>query len=165
MQGLYPVGNLNKLTAHPPLDQARIRQLVPHSGPMCLLERATFWDERRIRCEASSHLHPGNPLRAGGVLRAITGIEYAAQAMALHSALLQHGTPGEDGYLVSARDVWCKAVTLDRAGGQLEIDAERLTGDGSSAIYAFALRAAGTEILRGRAAVRLAQHRFDRSPR
>jgi len=136
-----------------PLQQARIRQLIPHAGPMCLLDRATFWDDTRIRCEASSHLDPDNPLRHRGVLRAVTGIEYAAQAIALHGALAQAAAPAHAGYLVSVREASCKATALDAARGHLKIEAERLMGDGTHAIYAFALRAAGVALLSGRATV------------
>jgi predicted hotdog family 3-hydroxylacyl-ACP dehydratase len=136
-----------------PLDQARIRELIPHAGAMCLLERATFWDETRVRCETSSHLDPGNPLRREGVLRAAAGIEYAAQAMALHGALLQASGPARGGYLVSVRDVRCSVAALDSAGTPLEIEAERLMGGGANVIYAFRLHAAGVELLSGRATV------------
>jgi predicted hotdog family 3-hydroxylacyl-ACP dehydratase len=140
-----------------PLQQARIRQLIPHAGPMCLLDRATFWDASSIRCEAWSHLDPGNPLRHGGVLRAVTGIEYAAQAMALHAALAQGPAPARPGYLVSVREVSCKATALDAVREHLEIEAERLMGERTQMIYAFALRAAGVELVRGRATVILGE--------
>ena len=146
MQGPYPV-------LQPPIHQSQIRQLIPHAGAMCLLERATFWDRTRICCQASSHQDPCNPLRRQGVLRAVTGIEYAAQAMALHGALLQGGAPARNGYLVSLRDVRCRTSTLDVAASPLEVEAERVVGDGSNVVYAFALRAAGADLVSGRATV------------
>jgi predicted hotdog family 3-hydroxylacyl-ACP dehydratase len=137
----------------PPLDQARIRQLIPHADRMCLLERATFWDQTCIRCETTSHRDPANPLRRDGSLRAVTGIEYAAQAMALHGALLQQDGAARNGYLVSVRDVRCRVPTLDTAGQPLEVEAQRLTSGGSNVVYAFALRVAGAELISGRATV------------
>jgi predicted hotdog family 3-hydroxylacyl-ACP dehydratase len=120
---------------------------------MCLLDRATFWDARRIRCEASSHLDPANPLRRGGILRAVTGVEYAAQAMALHGALTESAGRARAGYLVSVRDVSCAATSLDAGRGHLEVEAERLMGDARKVIYAFALRTGGAKLLSGRATV------------
>ena len=138
---------------HAALEQPRIRELIPHTGPMCLLDRATFWDARRIRCEASSHLDPANPLRRGGILRAVTGVEYAAQAMALHGALMESARRARAGYLVSVRDVSCAATSLDADRGHLEVEAELLMGDERKVIYAFALRAGGAKLLSGRATV------------
>jgi predicted hotdog family 3-hydroxylacyl-ACP dehydratase len=123
---------------------------------MCLLDRVLAWDSAAIRCEASSHLDPDNPLRRAGRLRAAAGIEYATQAMALHCALT--AAPGsQPGYLLSLRDVRCEAVGLDAAGSplQVEVEAERLMGDGSSAVYAFAVRAGSVTLVTGRAAVAL----------
>jgi predicted hotdog family 3-hydroxylacyl-ACP dehydratase len=146
MQGPYPV-------LQPPIHQGQIRQLIPHAGAMCLLDSATFWDRTRICCQASSHLDPCNPLRREGMLRAVTGIEYAAQAMALHGALLQGGARARNGYLVSVREMRCHASTLEVAAAPLVVEAERVAGNGSNVVYAFALRAAGTELVSGRAMV------------
>jgi predicted hotdog family 3-hydroxylacyl-ACP dehydratase len=135
------------------LEQARIRELVPHAGRMCLLERATYWDERRIRCTASSHLEADHPLRREGVLRTAAGIEYAAQAMALHGALLRGEHRAGAGVLLSLRDVRCRVPTLDALPGAIEVEAEQVMSDGANLIYAFAVRAAGEELLSGRATV------------
>ena len=75
---------------------------------MCLLEGVSSWDERSIRCIAVSHRDPGNPLAADGHLGAACGVEYAAQAMAVHGALLQPQPQGANafGMLTSARAVF-----------------------------------------------------------
>ena len=70
------------------LDHAWIAAHIPHHGSMCLLHAVSQWDERRIVCEALSHVDPDNPLRAQGRLGAANGVEYAAQAMAVHGGLL-----------------------------------------------------------------------------
>ena len=70
------------------LDRAWIASHIPHQGSMCLLDYVEAWDRERIRCRASSHRAADNPLRAYGRLGAACGIEYAAQAMAVHGALL-----------------------------------------------------------------------------
>ena len=70
------------------LDRAAIARRSPHQGRMCLLERVLDWDAAQIRCGAVSHRDAGNPLRAHDRLAAACGIEYAAQAMAVHGSLL-----------------------------------------------------------------------------
>ena len=69
------------------IDANRIRELIPHAGTMCLLENVVELDDTSISCETCSHLDPRNPLRHKGHLSSLCGIEYAAQAMALHGAL------------------------------------------------------------------------------
>jgi predicted hotdog family 3-hydroxylacyl-ACP dehydratase len=58
------------------------------SGSMCLLERVLAWDAAHIHCLATSHTGAGHPLAHAGTLGMANGIEYAAQAMAVHGALL-----------------------------------------------------------------------------
>lgn len=70
------------------LDRAWIAAHIPHQGSMCLLDAVREWSGEAITCTASSHTDPANPLRADGRLGAANGIEYAAQAMAIHGALL-----------------------------------------------------------------------------
>jgi len=136
------------------IEQSEIRKLIPHAGAMCLLERVEHWDETRIRCSASSHRRGDNPLRRAGRLRAICAVEYAAQAMAVHGALVapRQGPP-RVGLLVSLRDVACAAVQLDDQPGVLTIEAQRQLGGPTEVVYAFAVRAGGTELLTGRATV------------
>ncbi len=77
---------------HVPLDHAWIAAHIPHQGSMCLLDAVLRWDTQHVACSATSHGDPSNPLRQFGRLGAACGIEYAAQAMAVHGALLaQHG--------------------------------------------------------------------------
>ena len=51
------------------------------------------WDATRIRCRSATHRSPDNPLRLHGRLGAACGIEYAAQAMAVHGALVAASAP------------------------------------------------------------------------
>lgn len=127
---------------------------IPHQGDMCLLDAVVEWSDAAITCRAVSHADPANPLRAGGRLGAATGIEYAAQAMAVHGALTA-GTdaPPRQGYLTSVRSVILHADRLDDVGGALEVHAERLSGDGNHILYQFSVDHAGRCLLEGRAAV------------
>jgi len=136
------------------LNQAEIAGLIPHAGAMCLLDGVVDWDENRIRCVSRSHLDAGNPLRAGGRLPAVCGIEYAAQAMAIHGGLAGSARARpRAGYLASVRDVVCRRERLDDLEGDLVVEAERLMGDEDRVIYEFRLRVGDAEVLSGRAAV------------
>ena len=121
---------------------------------MCLLDAVKAWSDSAITCRASSHTDPANPLRAEGRLGAANGIEYAAQAMAIHGALIA----GDDaaprqGYLTSVRSVSLHVARLDDLPGELDVQAERLSGDANNILYQFSLSHAGRCLLEGRAAV------------
>ena len=135
-------------------DRAWILAHIPHQGSMCLLDAVTAWDTAHVRCTASSHRDAANPLRAHGRLGVMAGIEYAAQAIAVHGALLAGAdAPPAPGFLGSARGVECLVDRLDDLDAPLEIAAERLSGDARTLLYAFTVAAAGRTLLRGRAAV------------
>jgi len=138
------------------LDHAWIAAHVPHQGSMCLLDAVESWSAEHIRCRAVSHRDPANPLRAGGRLGALTGIEYAAQAMAVHGALRAGGeacASSRPGMLGSARAVECLVSRLDDIADDLLVEAECLSADDRALLYAFTLSAGGRPLLRGRASV------------
>jgi predicted hotdog family 3-hydroxylacyl-ACP dehydratase len=145
------------------LDRTWIASHIPHQHRMCLLDGVVEWDEARVVCRATSHRDADNPLRAHGRLGVACGIEYAAQAMAVHGALLTaEGAPPRIGYLTSVRDVALHASRLDEVVADLEIEALRHSGDGNNAIYRFTVRADHRELLCGRATVVLDAGRFAR---
>ncbi len=134
------------------IGKAQIAALIPHTGAMCLLGSVVSWDRTSIICR-STHLRAADhPLASGGRLDTACGIEYAAQAMALHGGL-NAGRRPEAGYLASIRDVTAHAGQLDAAGDELEVTATLLAGDTAGAVYRFALTCGGVMILEGRAAV------------
>ncbi len=137
-------------------DQAWIAARIPHQGSMCLLDAVLQWDAAHIVCRASSHTRTDHPLRADGSLGMANGIEYAAQAMAVHGALLagSDSAPAA-GFLASVRDVKWQAPRLDTQAAELQIHAQRLSGDGNTILYSFHLEAGGSTLLSGRASVML----------
>jgi predicted hotdog family 3-hydroxylacyl-ACP dehydratase len=137
------------------LDHAGIAALIPHQGAMCLLDRLEHCDEARIVCVAGSHRDPTHPLRTASGLLAPCAIEYAAQAMALHGALLGRaaGTPARPGYLASVRGVRLHRPRLDDLEGELCIEARREAGNARQVLYGFTVTHAGAAIAEGRAAV------------
>ena len=135
------------------MDKLALCALIPHHGNMCLLDGVESWNENRIVCISNSHANVDNPLRKNGRLHALIGIEYAAQAMAVHGALLtQDGTP-RPGYLAGLREIQFFAQSLDYPQAMLRVEAERLMGDSQHLLYQFRLYADTVKIISGRTAV------------
>lgn len=136
-----------------------IETLLPHAGRMRLIDRVVSYDESQIVCESSSHRAPDHPLAENGVLAITCGLEYGAQAMAIHGALLaaQAGPAGaRHGYLVAASDLLWSVARLDQCAAPLTIEAVSEFRSGPQVAYRFELRAAGDVVLSGRASVMLA---------
>ncbi|MBC7696739.1 MAG: 3-hydroxylacyl-ACP dehydratase [Bacteroidia bacterium] len=137
------------------LNHAWIENHIPHQGDMCLLDYVEHWDKETIVCRASSHRDIDNPLRAHGQLGIACGIEYAAQAMAVHGALLapiDSVTP-KVGYLVSVRGVTMVVTQLDNVAADLLINASCIMANESNMLYQFSIHADDKLLLEGRAAV------------
>jgi predicted hotdog family 3-hydroxylacyl-ACP dehydratase len=120
---------------------------------MCLLDSVLRWDAEEILCQTGSHLLADNPLRAGR-LGVANAIEYAAQAMAVHGALLA-------GDAARPRPViWPACVKpAGIASGWMRLDtpllvhALRLSGNDITAMYRFALHAGERLLASGRLGV------------
>jgi predicted hotdog family 3-hydroxylacyl-ACP dehydratase len=161
------------------LNRAWIESRIPHHGRMCLLDEVIAWSAAGVSCRSSTHREADNPLRAYGRLGIACGIEYAAQAMAVHGALVTGGAAaaGADldravapttealdarapaarapaaGFLAAVRDVRFHSLRLDDVQGDLICDAVRMAGDATTALYEFELRSEAALLLRGRATV------------
>lgn len=137
-----------------PLDHAWIAAHIPHSGAMCLLDEVVEWSDETIRCTATSHRDPHNPLRTNERLAAVCAIEYAAQAMAVHGAVLSaaSGRP-RAGFLASVRNVETHVERLDTLEAPLVVVAERISGDVNNILYQFVVNCNDQTIVEGRAAV------------
>lgn len=134
------------------LDHAWIAAHIPHQGSMCLLEEVLSWDLQRIACRSLCHRAVDNPLRAHGRLGAACAIEFAAQAVAVHGALLQcpPATGTGFGMLTSARRVEFAIARLDDLPHELLVSAQRLHSDAVSALYSFALHDGERLLAQGR---------------
>lgn len=145
-----------------PLDHAWIAARIPHQGTMCLLDGVQSWDAQRVRCFASSHRAADNPLRAHGRLASACGFEYAAQAMAVHGALLAaRDEPRRAGFLASIRNATLHVGRLDDIAEDLTVEAELVSPEGNVVLYDFAVRAGVRALLEGRAAVVLDASMFE----
>ncbi|HXQ31961.1 MAG TPA: hypothetical protein VN790_08375 [Steroidobacteraceae bacterium] len=136
-------------------DRAWIERHIPHQGTMCLLHGVLDWNANRVRCLSRAHHSPDNPLRARGRLGAVCGIEFAAQAMAVHGALLapEPGLERRVGYLASVRSVELLASRLDDIEDDLIAAADRLGGDDATVLYRFTLSAGTRPLVTGRATI------------
>ena len=157
------------------LSRDDIARRIPHQGSMCLLDTVTAWDDKHISCQASSHRAPEHPLRAHGRLGAACGIEYAAQAMAVHGALVAEtlasdnsssadSTPARAGYLASLRSVTLYVDRRDTVTGPLTVSAERMMGDANTVLYSFTVQAGAQTLLSGRAVVVLDAAALSKQP-
>jgi predicted hotdog family 3-hydroxylacyl-ACP dehydratase len=141
------------------MNRSWIEARIPHQGRMCLLDEVIEWDPHHIRCRTETHRAPDNPLRSHDRLGIACGIEYAAQAMALHGALAGGapgagaGGPSRVGLLAGVRDVRLHVLRLDDIESDLICEAAHLAGDSLTALYEFALRDRDRILLSGRASV------------
>ena len=150
------------------LNRAWIESRIPHRGRMCLLDEVIAWSAARVSCRSRTHREADNPLRAHGRLGVACGIEYAAQAMAVHGALIAASSSADRGaplagapaagapaagFLAAVRDVRFFSLRLDDVQGDLICDAVRMAGDATTALYEFELRSEAALLLRGRATV------------
>ena len=143
------------------LDHAWIAEHIPHQGNMCLLKNVQAWDQDKIVCIADSHRALDNPLRAHDKLGIACGIEYAAQAMAVHGSLLAFNNklaPANNerpkvGYLVSVRGVSMSTTRLDDIKEDLTLTAVCMMASESNMLYQFTVSAHNKILLEGRATV------------
>lgn len=136
------------------INRAWIAAHIPHQGSMCLIERVECWDEQSIECTTSTHLRDDNPLRANNSLGIANAIEFAAQAMAIHGALLlDEDEKPKAGFLTSVRDVQWQRSRFDDIAGELKICAQRISGTDVTVLYSFEITCDAQCLITGRASV------------
>jgi predicted hotdog family 3-hydroxylacyl-ACP dehydratase len=145
------------------LNAVQIAELIPHQGSMSLLDAINALDAHRIDCSAVSHRNLSNPLRENNILHAVCGVEYAAQAMALHGALSPSKSASTDtfkprgGRLASLRSVEFFVSRLDDIDENLIVSAALLMRDENNMMYEFTVSTSSTgtsqTLLQGRATV------------
>jgi predicted hotdog family 3-hydroxylacyl-ACP dehydratase len=136
------------------VDKAALCRLIPHHGTMCLLDGVEQWDDTSITCMTASHRDATNPLRRDNRLEGICGLEYAAQAMAVHVGLLEKGKKRRltVGYLGAVKNLTLRAIRLD-VKGDLTVQAIRLVGEMNCFIYSFRVSVGRETFLDGRASI------------
>jgi predicted hotdog family 3-hydroxylacyl-ACP dehydratase len=127
---------------------------------MCLLESVESWSEESISAHASIDVE-SSPLTIAGKLDGTAAIEYAAQAMAVHGALLgevadAQGKPQRKplmGFLASVRSIVCHRPWLSDANNPMRISATRTAGIDSPVSYDFSVCAGDIVYVTGKATV------------
>lgn len=131
------------------LNREQIERRVPHSAAMCLLDSVLAWDEANIHCQARAP-DAAHPLARAQRVPAVAALEYAAQAAAVHGALLEPADAPRAGLLAMLGEVDLPASELDPQGGALEIRAELLSRNPAGCLYAFEVRDQRACVARGR---------------
>lgn len=138
------------------IEREALCALIPHAGDMCLLDSVEAWDATDILCHSNSHRRDAHPLRRDGRVAVVHGLEYGAQAMAVHGGLLarDNGRIAPPGYLAALREVRFYVDFLDDIDAPLEVRAHCLVGGaGGSFMYEFSVHGGGREVLEARATV------------
>lgn len=135
------------------LDRTRIEALVPHAGAMCLLDEVTHWSPATISCSSAGPAR-GHPLARGGEVSAIAATEYAAQATAVHGALLESAQSPRAGLLATLVDVQL-GCGIRIGGPALSIEAELLGRSPAGCLYGFQVRTGRDAVAAGRLMVAL----------
>lgn len=136
------------------IPRERLLDLVPHAGSMCLLDSVNEYSRDEIVCETSSHRDPANPLRRDHALSALHLVEYAAQAMAAHGALIAEGT-AQPGMLAALRDVRLHVGHVHDIPGKLTVRARRRLARDEGLLYEFSVSGNGQLLCEGRIAIAL----------
>lgn len=131
------------------LDRADIERRVPHTGTMCLLNEVMQWDATHIACTAVA---PGaaHPLARDGRVPAIAAAEYAAQAAAVHGALLDGRDSPRAGMLAKLSEVELHTACVAADDGPLAVRAELLSSAAAGCLYAFMVSGKHVPIASGR---------------
>lgn len=130
-----------------------IAEYLPHAGRMCLLDEASAWDTQHIRCRSALPASEHHPLALRGRIGTAQLLEYAAQAAALHSALLardEGAPPARGGVVAGVRDFVLLKPSLPDTHPVLDIEAECLARGAGGLIYRFRILADGDEACSGR---------------
>ena len=172
------------------LDAGAIAALLPHGAGLSLLDAVTAWDARTLHAISRRHVRAGHPLRrscatgegppgteagteaagtAPAALAAVTLIEYAAQAAAVHIGLLAApGAAPRGGVLALVRDVRLgrdvplvrdmrpfrdeelPVATITSVDGDLSVDVIRRGELGGGLVYEFTVALAGAMLAAGK---------------
>jgi predicted hotdog family 3-hydroxylacyl-ACP dehydratase len=129
--------------------RAQIERLVPHSGAMCLLDAVMAWDSSHIACRSAAPAAQ-HPLTREGRVPAIAACEYAAQAVAVHGALLDGVQDARDGMLAKLADVELRMSYFPLGTGDVSVRAELLGRLATGCLYAFDVASHDQAVASGR---------------
>jgi predicted hotdog family 3-hydroxylacyl-ACP dehydratase len=131
-------------------------KMIPHSGKMCLIDSVDRWDSESIICTTKTHQNKDNPLLFNGILPVSALIEYGAQAMAIHGAIIAKESEEkmQEGYLAALKDVnFFNNLDINTISSSLIIEATRKFASQGNMIYEFLITSSGDRLISGRATV------------
>jgi predicted hotdog family 3-hydroxylacyl-ACP dehydratase len=102
-----------------------IRTLVPHAGPMVLLDRVVSFENENLCAEVT--IRTDSMFCGDDGVGAWVGIEYMAQAIAAHAGYEQqlHGEPIKIGFLLGSRRYESSCATF-KIGTVLQVHVHRV---------------------------------------
>lgn len=132
------------------MNHAQIVALIPHGESMCLLDEVVSWDANQLHARSNHFATSTNPLFEDEQLDSILLIEYAAQAAAIHAALLQSGLGDKrPAYIGAVKNIELLAA-ISNNHSPLDMQVECLLSSSSGAIYQAAVSQSNKTLLRGR---------------
>jgi predicted hotdog family 3-hydroxylacyl-ACP dehydratase len=130
------------------ITRAHIEHMLEHAGDMCLPDCVTEWDSQKICCSAPAP-QAWHPLMREGRLPAIAGVEYAAQAAALHGALLDAVRTPRPGMLANVRDVTLHRTWFLANDAALTVHAKLLSRSDAGCRYSFEVASGRESVISG----------------
>ena len=105
-----------------------LTELVPHRGPMLLLDSVVSHGEREITCRAT--IGETHAFLEGGEVDVLVCVELVAQAVAAYVGNRDYvpGEPPKVGFLVSCREATFEVPSLG-VGDTLTVEARHVWGD------------------------------------
>jgi len=128
-------------------DLPAIEDLLPHRGPMRLLDVVVAWRPDAVVCRAE--VRADNPFLREGRLEAVAHMELLAQAAAAHITLADPLRRPIRGYLVAARDLKFAGEAEVPQGTILEVAVQEVARLGAFASYEGRVTREGREVAWG----------------
>lgn len=132
------------------IDINKLYQALPHSDDMCLIQNIIDWSESTICCSTTAHLDADNILAIDSRLPAWSGIEYIAQALALHGVLLKGAEEQlviQKAFVATIQTAEIFTDDISQYPGALTIQATIIFSQENSAVFDCSLEYDGEELL------------------
>ena len=131
------------MTSFPP-----VAEVVPHKPPMLLLDQVLSYETDRVTCEV--RIGPETPFLEDGLVPAVVGIEYMAQAVAAYAGLTarEQGKGAKIGFLLGCRELTLRTDGF-APGERLVVEARRTWGDADIGSFACKIDRGGEVVAQG----------------
>jgi len=111
-----------------------IRELIPHQGPMVLLDEMVDWEPGRARCRIQ--IRPSMRFVSDGVVDTIVSLEYMGQAVAASCgyAAFRGGNDIRVGMIIGCRRMDIEVPKLE-VGDELTVDVREVRAQEEISVY------------------------------